>query len=485
MPVIEIQGVGPIQFPDTMSEADLNAAAQHVFETQGGRVPAGSEPKPSGFIETLKGMGSRAAELPGEAYQSLKTLLTTDPRTTLKGLYENQLQQFDKAGADAANGRYSEMVGHGAAGLMPLLGPAAASIGEDVGTGDPRRMGRGITDAAVMALSSPTGANAAAGAAKALGRGALKVAKSPAAATIAGAGIGGLADGWQGALVGAAGGGKLGQFMKVMERLAPGAEEVADDVKTAVPTDRYMPNRPTPGRGTPRNTQRVGYQSPTEYTPEGASGVDRFSPNTPAEGAAQAFDEGVSDSVRSASGPQFDRFAPNTPASNHMADAGAAAQAFEPSVDRYMPNQSAAPMSTERALFNTQAPEVFDTGESVGAPGFDLGDVTPMGDVPMSQSRMAELAAQALSEEGPGFLNRQPSTHADWVNTDAVPYPRSKTLRSDESVLGLARELDPRIQGLKRAPYPTGTDEVARALRQRARIGGYYGPQEALEAFGR
>lgn len=73
-----------------------------------------------------------------------------NPVTMAKGLYntvrhpidtgvaiiERQGEQFGKAVDDFGAGRYSEMVGHGAAGLLPVLGPMAADAGEQIGSGD-------------------------------------------------------------------------------------------------------------------------------------------------------------------------------------------------------------------------------------------------------------------------------------------------------------------------------------------------------------
>ena len=59
-----------------------------------------------------------------------------NPIDTGKAIFESQMQQFDKAGEAAAQGRVSEMLGHGLAGLIPVVGPAAAAAGEQIGTGD-------------------------------------------------------------------------------------------------------------------------------------------------------------------------------------------------------------------------------------------------------------------------------------------------------------------------------------------------------------
>lgn len=58
------------------------------------------------------------------------------PIDTAKGLLAAQVNEGRKAIADAKAGRKIEGMGHAAAALLPLLGPAAAAAGEQIGTGD-------------------------------------------------------------------------------------------------------------------------------------------------------------------------------------------------------------------------------------------------------------------------------------------------------------------------------------------------------------
>lgn len=53
-----------------------------------------------------------------------------------KGILQGQGAEFVKAGTAAKEGRYSELLGHTAAGMLPVVGPAAASAGEQVASGD-------------------------------------------------------------------------------------------------------------------------------------------------------------------------------------------------------------------------------------------------------------------------------------------------------------------------------------------------------------
>jgi hypothetical protein len=58
------------------------------------------------------------------------------PIDTVKAAGSAMGSEWEKAGTAASQGRYSEAAGHGLAGSLPLVGPAAAAIGERIGEGD-------------------------------------------------------------------------------------------------------------------------------------------------------------------------------------------------------------------------------------------------------------------------------------------------------------------------------------------------------------
>lgn len=60
----------------------------------------------------------------------------SDPRATINNMIDAQAQQFSQAGQAFSEGRLSEAIGHGAAGVLPVIGPAAAGAGEQIATGD-------------------------------------------------------------------------------------------------------------------------------------------------------------------------------------------------------------------------------------------------------------------------------------------------------------------------------------------------------------
>lgn len=349
--IIEVPGQGQVAFPDTMSDAEITAAIRRM-SGGGEQAPQTPEGKLMGF---LRGAGGRVAEIPGQ----LKTLLTTNPLTTLGNAYESQLAQFGKAGEAAAQGRVSEALGYGAAGLLPLLGPAAASIGEDVGSADPNRLGRAGIDAALTALPAAPKGVAAAG--RAIGRGAARVARSPIAGSVAGGVVGGITGGVPGAIAGASGGGMAGQAIRALERLSEKAAPVSNEL--------------------PRAARRMG--------------VERFSPNVPATGTG--FGEAAAPLTSS-----IERYSPNLPSEGPagFGDPAAAMRSLvRTGAEQYAPE--ALPFTGEvtapgRAAFNLQAPELLEAGsETVAAPGFDLG---PVVEAPVSRavSRRAELAARAM-----------------------------------------------------------------------------------------
>lgn len=71
-------------------------------------------------IEMVKGLGQAIAH----------------PIDTGKALYNKQVDTFARGAGDISEGRYSEGAGRVLAGLIPIVGPAAADVGERIGQGD-------------------------------------------------------------------------------------------------------------------------------------------------------------------------------------------------------------------------------------------------------------------------------------------------------------------------------------------------------------
>lgn len=101
----------------------------------------GVEPEVAPAAETPEQQPSAASRFFSNAGAMLNPLpaikgLVTHPIDTAKAIYGQQAEQFGKAREDASQGRYLEAAGHGAAGVLPLVGPAAAHAGEQIASGD-------------------------------------------------------------------------------------------------------------------------------------------------------------------------------------------------------------------------------------------------------------------------------------------------------------------------------------------------------------
>lgn len=128
-PVPEPAGAAP---PDTGAQMRNSAVA---------KVGA-SMPTPAPETHRLRDFGSNFVD----AVNPLPTLkrLASDPMGVVKDAAGAQIDQFRQAGNDLTNtremprlgDRLSSAYGHGMAGLLPLIGPAAAQAGEQIGSGD-------------------------------------------------------------------------------------------------------------------------------------------------------------------------------------------------------------------------------------------------------------------------------------------------------------------------------------------------------------
>lgn len=81
--------------------------------------------------------------------------MITHPIDTAIGLGTAQVEQFKKGKAEYDQGHYPEAIGHALAGALPIVGPAAADIGEALGTGQDtaKNLGKAV---GLTALVSPS-----------------------------------------------------------------------------------------------------------------------------------------------------------------------------------------------------------------------------------------------------------------------------------------------------------------------------------------
>ena len=95
-------------------------------------------PEDKGFFgQAGEFVGTLGKDVAGTA-KAAGTLLNpfSDPRDVsgiISGIFGAQTEQFKKVPEDVRAGHYSEAAGHAAAGALPLVGPAAAQAGEEIG----------------------------------------------------------------------------------------------------------------------------------------------------------------------------------------------------------------------------------------------------------------------------------------------------------------------------------------------------------------
>lgn len=155
MPTFEIDYNGGTYEVDAPSEQIAILSLKSSLPTQDEKDYQASQHTGNfgeGVMDAVKGAGS---------------LFTTNPFTTAKNMVNAQVGEGKKAFAAGSQfgktGDWkdaSEAVGHGLATVLPGIGPVAANAGEDLGTDDPRSVGRGVTNG-LFALA-PMGAKAGA-----------------------------------------------------------------------------------------------------------------------------------------------------------------------------------------------------------------------------------------------------------------------------------------------------------------------------------
>ncbi len=139
-------------FPDKATDAEISSALAALSQTtqlqKNDEMIASrraAEPQGSGLRrfgrelwggtvgaipKTLETIGAiPTSVLPGELGRGSRQILK-------ERLLDPTLEQGRRAMEAGKSGRYSEMVGHGVAAALPLVGPAAADVGETAGQGD-------------------------------------------------------------------------------------------------------------------------------------------------------------------------------------------------------------------------------------------------------------------------------------------------------------------------------------------------------------
>ncbi len=155
--------------PRTLTEPEFNAikaklldaAPSGLKEDEFNRYIGPAMAQAVGEAENSTGpvVGSAAERFASGAWKILNPMglvnAAMHPIDTAKAMVGAQIEQGQKALELAKEGRYTEAAGHGAAALLPMVGPAAANAGERIASGD---VAGGLGEGA--ALLAPAAASA-------------------------------------------------------------------------------------------------------------------------------------------------------------------------------------------------------------------------------------------------------------------------------------------------------------------------------------
>lgn len=131
-----------------------------------------AQPEGSALGRFVSGAGQELMNIP----RGLAQLVTTNPIDTARSIYQAHADQFGKASQAFQEGRTTEALGHGAAGVLPLIGPMAANIGEGISeTGD---VATGVGRAATAIGGLVAGPAAVRGAGRVVGKTAKPLVRS-------------------------------------------------------------------------------------------------------------------------------------------------------------------------------------------------------------------------------------------------------------------------------------------------------------------
>jgi hypothetical protein len=122
------------QAPDGLKEDEFHRWFSPRFEAALAEAENSNEPVSGGSLRRF--VGNAAQVLNPVNIVSGLTQAVTHPIDTGAAILRSHGEQFDKAKTAFGEGRYSEAAGHGAAGILPVLGPMAADVGEQIASGD-------------------------------------------------------------------------------------------------------------------------------------------------------------------------------------------------------------------------------------------------------------------------------------------------------------------------------------------------------------
>jgi hypothetical protein len=130
----QIPGIGE----DVSHLMDAPGVGEDVSHLMGGNAVSAEDFTPKAPEGSAVG---RFLSNAGEALNPITALegvasAVAHPIDTAKGIIGSQVGEAEKALDLIKQGRYTEAAGHGAAALLPILGPAAAKAGEQIASGD-------------------------------------------------------------------------------------------------------------------------------------------------------------------------------------------------------------------------------------------------------------------------------------------------------------------------------------------------------------
>jgi hypothetical protein len=139
--IIELPDGTEAEFPDNMPDSQIEAVLRREYGG-GDRTPSVGD----ALVGAAQNVdpGSAVGRFASGLWQNINPVtmvkglaqVVSSPIETGKAVVGQMGEQWEKAYHAGAEGRYSEMVGHGVAGSLPLIGPAAAAAGERIGSGD-------------------------------------------------------------------------------------------------------------------------------------------------------------------------------------------------------------------------------------------------------------------------------------------------------------------------------------------------------------
>lgn len=169
--VVQIQGYGNVEFPDSMSDDAVNTAIHsqimrspeyvaamksYIGQKTDAEVASMQPQQPQGSA-VGRFLGASVGDTLSGAYNAVR-----HPIDTAVNAYHAQVDQGKQAANSFSQGDYLSAGGHALAAALPVVGPAAAQAGEEIGSGN---VAGGLGHAA--ALLAPVAAKGVVGALKA------------------------------------------------------------------------------------------------------------------------------------------------------------------------------------------------------------------------------------------------------------------------------------------------------------------------------